>query len=306
MNVPPGQSGRPDTPGNGAGRNASEAGLSPEPGWLLRHRVTVPEPPAGYCERRQLASRFVPTRQRVTVFAAPGGFGKTTLLAAACCSAMARGVPVAWLTLAEEDDPAALDAYIAFACRRAGIDVLGRHGAATRTAKARFLRDPRLIANFEVLTREVALERDGLPAATDGAGFAAEFYRGGNRLQHYASTAEVALERALRWGGVDAALSALDDMWAHARKAELQTLDRLLGVVQAQAVKPGHTRLTGPELEVLRRLPVQRDKQIAAALGLSSHGVRYRIRGIFRKLQVGRRAAAVRRAHALGILPPEE
>ena len=420
MNVPPGQSGRPDTPGNGAGRNASEAGLSPEPGWLLRHRVTVPEPPAGYCERRQLASRFVPTRQRVTVFAAPGGFGKTTLLAAACCSAMARGVPVAWLTLAEEDDPAALDAYIAFACRRAGIDVLGRHGAATRTAKARFLRDPRLIANFEVLTREVALERDGLPAATDGAGFAAEFYRGGNRLQHYASTAEVALERALRWGGVDAALSALDDMWAHARKAELQTLDRLLaalrvslladagrateagrtwrdaalpatdtgclnldalgwremeaiacarlrllialgaygagrrladaidrltagrgllrmrlralalrvrleqiagaeddarpfvaeylrlyaetdyawpmvtagaaataaltrfvrvepqgpltasagrllGVVQAQAVKPGHTRLTGPELEVLRRLPVQRDKQIAAA-----------------------------------------
>ena len=912
MNVPPGQSGRPDAPGNGAGRDASEAGLSPESGWLLRHRVTVPEPPAGYCERRQLASRFVPTRQRVTVFAAPGGFGKTTLLAAGCRSAMARGVPVAWLTLDEEDDPAALDAYIAFACRRAGIEVLGRHGpgnralrlgyprtaallqamevsgrtcvlaldelervehadavallsylfrnapaclhlalayrqlprgldaagpllggdaeiltardlsfskgeiarffdlalsrrelndiaaesggwpialriwrngtrlratgesravrdafdnwiegrfwdqfpdsdrdlvldiglfdwidsdlveevvevpgawrrvvglaglagllepvnrdapkvyrlhpllrdhcaerrrrtpdryrgihrrigkalarrgdtveamrhaaeaddrslagrilvdaggllwwlregtdrllaanrfltdesvasnprlglarcaalatsgrladarrafdaaltaaarpfepafdidrhlargllaidgcepvntvyaraymtevrriansptadpvlrgamsyglcmylnrraefdeavavgrqgrrilggrstyltmsldaqlgeiamargqmrdalkrygAATRTAKARFLRDPRLIANFEVLTREVALERDGLPAATDGAGLADEFYRGGNRLQHYASTAEVALERALRWGGVDAALSALDDMWAHARKAELQTLDRLLAalkvslladagrateagrtwrdaalpatdtgcldldalgwremeaiacarlrllialgaygagrrladavdrltagrgllrmqlralalrvrleqiagaeddarpyvaeylrlyaetdyawpmvtagaaataaltrfvrvepqgpltasagrllaVVQAQAVKPGHTRLTGPELEVLRRLPAQRDKQIAAALGLSSHGVRYRIRGIFRKLQVGRRAAAVRRARALGILPPED
>ena len=52
------------------------------------------------------------------------------------------------------------------------------------------------------------------------------------------------------------------------------------------------------------RLATQRDKDIAAAPGLGTHGVRYHIRNIFWKLEVGDRTAAVPRAHAFGIRPP--
>ena len=45
---------------------------------------------------------------------------------------------------------------------------------------------------------------------------------------------------------------------------------------------------------------------IAGALKLSHDGVRYRVRGIFAKLGVRRRLAAVRLARARGILPAEE
>ena len=67
----------------------------------------------------------MPTERRVTVLQAPGGFGKTTLLAA-CCRALAeRGVPTAWLLLDDGDGPAALDAYLAFALQRAGLQATG-------------------------------------------------------------------------------------------------------------------------------------------------------------------------------------
>ena len=61
---------------------------------------------------------------------APGGFGKTTLLAEACRRAVDRGVPVAWVTLAAEDGAAALDAAIAFAFQAASLDLLARLPAA--------------------------------------------------------------------------------------------------------------------------------------------------------------------------------
>ena len=60
------------------------------------------------------------------------------------------------------------------------------------------------------------------------------------------------------------------------------------------------------ELDVLVRMEYQRDKAIAAALGLTYDGVRYRVRSIFAKLGTSRRHDAVRRARALGILPPAE
>ena len=93
---------------------------------MLRHRVAVPELPTRYCDRPALTDRCAPTQRRVTLLAAPGGFGKTTLLAAACRSEAARGVPVAWLTLADEESPATLDAYLAFAFHRAGLDLVAR------------------------------------------------------------------------------------------------------------------------------------------------------------------------------------
>lgn len=61
-------------------------------------------------------------------------------------------------------------------------------------------------------------------------------------------------------------------------------------------------RLTAREKIVLRRLVTEPDKRIAAELGMTPSGVCYHIRGIFRKLGVRRRADAVRRARALGIL----
>ena len=67
-----------------------------------------------------------------------------------------------------------------------------------------------------------------------------------------------------------------------------------------------HLPLSERELDVLVRLESHNDKQIAKALSLSYDGVRYRVRSIFAKLGARGRFDAVRRARALGILPPAE
>ena len=69
----------------------------------------------------------------------------------------------------------------------------------------------------------------------------------------------------------------------------------------SSAVSP---RFSEGELEVLRLLETERDDDIAAAVGITRHGVRYRVGSIFRKLGVGNRRQAVRRARAMGVLPP--
>ena len=112
----------------GTGR-PTDAAPPDAPGWMLRHRVAVPELPVRYCDRPALTVRCTPTARRVTVLAAPGGFGKTTLLAAACRAEAARGVPVAWLTLADAESAATLDAYLAFAFHHARIDLPATAGA---------------------------------------------------------------------------------------------------------------------------------------------------------------------------------
>ena len=99
----------------------AETGPVAIPHWLLRARVEVPAAPRRYCERPNLAHRCAPARNAATVLMAPAGFGKTTLLAAACRDAKRASVPVAWLTLAD-DDPASLDTYLAYAFRQAGLD----------------------------------------------------------------------------------------------------------------------------------------------------------------------------------------
>ena len=67
---------------------------------------------------------------------------------------------------------------------------------------------------------------------------------------------------------------------------------------------PAKPRLTGRQKAVLGQLVSQQDKEIAAALGMTPHGVRYHIRAIFKKLGVHSRTEAVRRARALGLLAP--
>ena len=131
-------------PAPSPGDNPLPKGAAPP--WLLRQRVTVPEPPARYCPRPDLNRRCAPAGRAVTVLTAPGGFGKTTLLAACCRDAAANGVPVAWLTLAD-DDPATLDTYLAFAFREAGLDLLAPGGAPASAP----LPHPRTAAALHVL-----------------------------------------------------------------------------------------------------------------------------------------------------------
>ena len=104
-----------------------EAGGESVPGpafpWLLRQKITVPDRVAGYVHRDELVSRAMPTRRRLTVLKASGGFGKTTLLAECCRKLRRDGVATAWVSLDEQDEPAVLDTYIAVACHSAGLDL---------------------------------------------------------------------------------------------------------------------------------------------------------------------------------------
>ena len=91
--------------------------------WLLQQKISVPKRAAGYFHRARLVELALPTRRCVTVLLAPGGFGKTTLLAE-CCRHLARdGVATAWVSLGEQDEPGALDSCIAFACQSAGLEI---------------------------------------------------------------------------------------------------------------------------------------------------------------------------------------
>lgn len=89
--------------------------------WLLRQKIAVPERVSGYVDRPELVERANPTRRRLTVLKASGGFGKTTLLAECCRRLRRDGIATAWVSLDEQDEPAVLDAYLAFACVSAGL-----------------------------------------------------------------------------------------------------------------------------------------------------------------------------------------
>lgn len=92
--------------------------------WLLRQKVSIPDRVAGFLDRTALVERIMPTGRRLTVLSAPGGFGKTTLLAECCRHLRNDGLPVAWLSVDDQDEPAVLDTYIAFACRSAVAGVV--------------------------------------------------------------------------------------------------------------------------------------------------------------------------------------
>ena len=92
--------------------------------WLLRRKIAIPERVAGYVHRDEIESRAMPTRRRLTILKASGGFGKTTLLAECCRKLRRDGVATAWVSLDEQDEPAVLDTYIAFACHSTGLNLL--------------------------------------------------------------------------------------------------------------------------------------------------------------------------------------
>ena len=91
---------------------------------LVRQKVMLPDPVDGFVERPELVSLSDPSQRRLTVLQAPGGFGKTTLLAAACRRVRNRHGVAAWLTVDEEDDAVALATYLLFAFAEAGLEIL--------------------------------------------------------------------------------------------------------------------------------------------------------------------------------------
>ena len=139
--------------GTGSGTSGADGGRArpaagedsvdgPARPWLLRQKIAIPDRVAGYFDRAGLVDRAMPTRRRLTVLVAPGGFGKTTLLAECCRRAREDGIPVAWVSVDEQDEPEVLDTYVACACRSAaggasadvedlGISVFGSAGGGT-------------------------------------------------------------------------------------------------------------------------------------------------------------------------------
>ena len=84
----------------------------------------LPDPIDGFVERPELLALSDPSQRRLTVIQAPGGFGKTTLLAGACRRVRSRRAVAAWLSIDEEDDAAALATYLLFAFSEAGLEIL--------------------------------------------------------------------------------------------------------------------------------------------------------------------------------------
>lgn len=129
---------------------------------LLTQKITIPDRIPGYVDRPGLTERALPTRRRVTVLRATGGFGKTVLLAECCRRLRDGGIPTAWVSLDEHDTPGALDRYVAAACVRAGLRMHGvldadafaalegRIGVAVRAIQSH--RDPFVLA-FDELER---------------------------------------------------------------------------------------------------------------------------------------------------------
>lgn len=92
--------------------------------WLLTAKVTAPDRADGYLPRPALldgaGARDAPG---LIVVKAPGGFGKTTLLADFWRRQRDRGALAVWLTLDEDDTPDVLSAYLVHAFERGRLDL---------------------------------------------------------------------------------------------------------------------------------------------------------------------------------------
>ena len=104
--------------------SAPDPAHSPGVSWLLAHKVELPDPVEGYVPRENLEAACSPTARRLTVLHAPGGFGKTALLAHCCHRLRDEGVTVAWLSVDEEDGPVSLATYLSLAFEQAGVSAL--------------------------------------------------------------------------------------------------------------------------------------------------------------------------------------
>jgi len=142
------------------------------PSWMASHRISLPPRSSGFFHRRALANACRPIARRLTLLIAPGGFGKTTLLAECCRDLHELGVPTAWLTLDGQDEPDELDAYVAYAFQYAGFDLRQPLRTAELDASQPYPRTAFLLRAIEgrgdpfVLALDEA-ERLGNPALVD-------------------------------------------------------------------------------------------------------------------------------------------
>ena len=91
--------------------------------WLLSAKAQPPGVVSGYYRRTDLLDIIEPVRH-LTVLRAPGGFGKTALLADLAQRWQSRGLLAAWLTLDEDDTPGIVEDYLALAFKVAGLELL--------------------------------------------------------------------------------------------------------------------------------------------------------------------------------------
>ena len=115
---------RPARTGRESGNRLGNPSPAADGSWLLAHKVELPDEVLGYVERPALEARCRPTSRRLTVLHAPGGFGKTALLARCCHELRDEGVAVAWLAVDEDDDPVSVASYLWLAFEQAGVSVL--------------------------------------------------------------------------------------------------------------------------------------------------------------------------------------
>ena len=116
-----------DAPTGPRPAGAPDASAAEPPGegsWLLAHKVELPDPVLGYLERPAVQARCRPTQRRLTVLHAPGGFGKTALLARCCQELREQGVAVAWLAVDEGDGAESVASCLWLALEQAGLGVL--------------------------------------------------------------------------------------------------------------------------------------------------------------------------------------
>ncbi len=95
------------------------------PVMLLKAKATPPAPIDGYFHRPALERRIeqMLVQRRLAVLRAPGGFGKTALLADVVRRQRERGVLAAWMTVDVDDEPDRLAAYLAYAFECAGLEL---------------------------------------------------------------------------------------------------------------------------------------------------------------------------------------
>ena len=91
--------------------------------WLFGAKVAVPLRVDAYFSRPRLFEHGELAGSRIVVIQAPGGFGKTTMLAEIYRHEHERGALTAWLTLDEDDTEEGIGTYLAYAFERAGLRI---------------------------------------------------------------------------------------------------------------------------------------------------------------------------------------
>ena len=179
-------------------------GFGPVMPWLLRQKVMPPDSVERFVERSTLARQCDPIRRQITVINAPGGFGKTTVLAEACRGLRQRGVVVAWLSIDEEDGPDALAAYLVFAFSEAGLDILDSPATSEDLARTNY-RINLLIHSIEAHGADCVLALDDVHRLRTPAALAVV----DRLLRHGPPNLHLALACRGLPGGLDVATSIL-------------------------------------------------------------------------------------------------